>query len=615
MRRRNAPASPPTDPHLAGPFPFTARLRGMSTGGALALLLAAVGAVGIWVLAVGHAERRAVEAVAADARHRLEIYANNLDSAVERFDYLPSVAARDPAVAALAAAGFGHTDPAEVDRVNRYLEAVNASAGSAVLYLMDAEGRTVASSNWNRPDSYLGVDFSYRPYFKDARDQGVGRFYGVGTVTRLPGYFIAAPVERDGRRVGVLAVKIVLDALEDGWRTSHDAVLVADRFGIVFLSSNPEWKFRARRPLDPDTVTYLNETREYVGLDHPPLVLPRSLRTHPDLLVERGLSRYGWTIALAADAHPVAQAAATARIGLALLLLLALAIGLYVRQRVKRLREQRLAKAALDRAYQDLERQVEARTADLRDAQAELVQAAKLAMIGQVAAGVTHELNQPLTALRALADNARLLLDQGRQAEVSQNLTHIAGLVDRMAKISSQLRNFSRRSEGPAQPVALPGAVQEALALLDRRLKEARVQVTVDVPEVTVAFDPVRLQQVLVNLIRNAEDATAGVAEPRIAITAVPALLDQRAAVRVTVADNGPGLDPAVRDRLFDPFVTTKPGGQGLGLGLAISLAITQEYGGQLEARDGDARDGENTGAVFLLTLPLTSVERDDPTA
>jgi two-component system C4-dicarboxylate transport sensor histidine kinase DctB len=132
--------------------------------------------------------------------------------------------------------------------------------------------------------------------------------------------------------------------------------------------------------------------------------------------------------------------------------------------------------------------------------------------------------------------------------------------------------------------------------------------VAVDVPEVVVAFDPVRLQQVLVNLIRNAEDATAGVDDPRITITAAAALLDQRAAVRVAVADNGPGLAPAVRDRLFDPFVTTKPGGQGLGLGLAISLAITQEYGGQLEARDG--ADG---GAVFLLTLPLIPVEHDDP--
>ncbi|WP_376739216.1 cache domain-containing protein, partial [Azospirillum sp. B4] len=224
-----------------------------------------------------------------------EIYANSLDNAIERFDYLPSVAARDPAVSALAA---GQADPAAVDRVNRYLEAVNASAGSAVLYLMDATGRTVAASNWNRSDSYLGIDFSYRPYFLDARDRGLGRFYGVGTVTRLPGYFIAAPVEHDGRRVGVLAVKIVLDALEDGWRTSHDAVMVADRFGIVFLASKPEWKFHARRPLDDDTLKYLEETREYVGLEHPPLVLPRSLQTHPALLVERGLGRYGWTIAL-----------------------------------------------------------------------------------------------------------------------------------------------------------------------------------------------------------------------------------------------------------------------------------------------------------------------------
>ncbi|MDE1150740.1 MAG: ATP-binding protein [Azospirillaceae bacterium] len=585
------------------------RLGGTRPGTVLAWLLAAGLGIGVWILAVAHAEQRAVAASAADARHRLEIYANSLDSAVERFDYLPSVVARDPAVVRLAESGTGGAglDAALVDQVNRYLETVNGSAGSAVLYLMDADGRTVAASNWNRADSYVGVDFSYRPYFKEARDQGLGRFYGVGTVTRLPGYFIAAPVERDGRRVGVLTVKIVLDALEDGWRASHDAVMVADRFGIVFLSSRPEWKFRARRPLEPGTLKYLEDTREYVGLDHPPLVLARSLQAHPDLLVERPLSRYGWTIALAADTGAVAQAAATARIGLALLILLVLASGLYVRQRVKRRRERRLAQVALDRAYQDLERQVEARTADLKAAQAELVQAAKLAMIGQVAAGVTHELNQPLTALRALADNARLLLDQGRTEEVSQNLAFIAGLVDRMAKISSQLRNFSRRSEGPAQPVPLAAAIQEALALLDRRLKESRVTVTVDVPDVAVAFDPVRLQQVLVNLIRNAEDATAGTGSPRITVTAAAMLLDQRPAVRVAVADNGPGLDPAVRDRLFDPFVTTKPGGQGLGLGLAISLAITQEYGGQLEARDGP--DG---GAVFLLTLPVIDTDRDD---
>lgn len=237
---------------------------------------------------------------------------------------------------------------------------------------------------------------------------------------------------------------------------------------------------------------------------------------------------------------------------------------------------------------------------DLRDTQAELVQAGKLAALGQLAAGVGHELNQPLSAIRSYAHNGRKLIALGRVAEAEGNLGKIADLTARMANITNHLKRFARRPDTRLGAVELAPVVQGALALFGDRLREESVELTVDLPEdrpgepLRVRAEEVRLEQVLVNLLSNALDAVADAPQRRIAIAAEAA----EGTVRVTVRDNGPGIPDAVAGQVFDPFFTTKPVGAGLGLGLSISYNIVRDFGGALSV----AESGPG-GTAFLLTL------------
>ncbi|MGR0188564.1 ATP-binding protein [Azospirillum aestuarii] len=237
---------------------------------------------------------------------------------------------------------------------------------------------------------------------------------------------------------------------------------------------------------------------------------------------------------------------------------------------------------------------------DLRDTQAELVQAGKLAALGQLAAGVGHELNQPLSAIRSYAHNGRKLIALGRVAEAEGNLGKIADLTARMANITNHLKRFARRPDTRLGAVELAPVVQGALSLFGDRLREESVELAVDLPEdrpgepLRVRAEEVRLEQVLVNLLSNALDAVAGAPLRRIVIAAEGA----DGTVRITVRDSGPGIPDAVAGQVFDPFFTTKPVGAGLGLGLSISYNIVRDFGGVLSVADSGPG-----GTAFLLTL------------
>ncbi|TWA62538.1 two-component system phosphoglycerate transport system sensor histidine kinase PgtB [Azospirillum brasilense] len=235
---------------------------------------------------------------------------------------------------------------------------------------------------------------------------------------------------------------------------------------------------------------------------------------------------------------------------------------------------------------------------DLRDTQAELVQAGKLAALGQLAAGVGHELNQPLSAIRSYAHNGRKLIALGRVAEAEGNLGKIADLTARMANITNHLKRFARRPDTRLGAVELAPVVQGALSLFGDRLREEAVELAVELPEdgapLRVRAEEVRLEQVLVNLLSNALDAVAGAPQRRVAIAAEAA----GDTVRITVRDSGPGIPDTVAGQVFDPFFTTKPVGAGLGLGLSISYNIVRDFGGALSV----AESGPG-GTAFLLTL------------
>ncbi len=279
--------------------------------------------------------------------------------------------------------------------------------------------------------------------------------------------------------------------------------------------------------------------------------------------------------------------------------------------------ERDAARAALERVNGELESKVEARNAELRAInrnleaeiaertqavrqmeamQAELIRTENLAVIGQLSAGLAHELNQPLAALATLSENAVRFLDRGDGETVRFNLDRITHLVARMGVLTGRLRSFARRADDGVEPVDLGRSVDNALALLGHRVDSARVETRPAAAPVVAAANAIRVEQILMNLIGNAVDATAAAAEPRVEISWV----EEGGRARVRVADNGVGLAPEVAHRIFEPFFTTKANGGGLGLGLAISADIARGFGGAL-----DAANRAGGGAVFTLDLPL----------
>jgi two-component system sensor histidine kinase AauS len=276
------------------------------------------------------------------------------------------------------------------------------------------------------------------------------------------------------------------------------------------------------------------------------------------------------------------------------------------------------AREALQEANNQLERRITERTTDLRAsnerlkgqirerrqaeetlrrAQDELVQAGKLAAIGQMSTSIAHELNQPLAALRTLSGNTVRFLERGQLDIASANLKTINDLIDRMGRITASLRSFARRGDDQGR-ASLGKAVEAALQLLGGRLESLKIQVHAGYDDVQVQIDQTRLEQILVNLIGNALDAMQSQPEPRLWLEGTAS--DGK--YRLRVRDNGHGIDPEARKHLFEPFFTTKPGEQGLGLGLTLSASLAAAAGGHLEVEH--PAEG---GTTFALSLPLVS--------
>jgi len=577
------------------------------------------------------AEAAAYDEIRDQARRVLDLTRANLANEIRRHEAVPQLLARDHAVARFLA---WERHSGDVGAMNRRLEALNAVSGADVTYLMDPTGLTVAASNWNGETPFLGRNFAFRPYFTQAMGGALGRYFGLGSTSNRRGYYFAAPV-RDGATVyGVVAVKVDVEAIEKRWAESRAEVLVSDPDGVVFMASRPQWVLRSLAPLDEATRARVREGRRY---DQAPIhALPVSPSSRPDELVIRatdgGEARYlvlsaampesDWTLRVLGDLGGVGarvqRAVAGAGLGFAFVLLL---IG-FALQRRQRARE-RLETEAATRL--ELERRVRERTAELEDSnrrlsgeiaerehaeaelrrtQAELIQASKLSALGEMSAGISHELNQPLAAIRAFAENAEEFLARERTADAQANLARISALTDRMARIIAALRTFARKDAAPPHGVALAPVLDDALDMLGARIAGQAVAVTGPHarPDVMVLAEPVRLQQVLVNVLANALDAVREAPAPRLDVE-VEAQADT---VSLTVRDNGPGIAPERIHDIFDPFFTTKDVDQGLGLGLSISYGIVAGFGGTIRAGN-DPRGG----AVFTVTLPRAAERRE----
>ncbi|UCV10365.1 sensor histidine kinase [Dechloromonas denitrificans] len=590
------------------------------------------------------AQQLGIADLQATGLHRLDLYTASLEREIGKYAFLPGTLGLERDVLDLLRKPVGNK---LAPQVNAYLEQLNDRAGTLSIYVIDASGHVVASSNWRRADSFIGEDLSFRPYFREAIDSGNGRFFGIGTTRGEPGYYLASTLADESRTLGVAVIKVSLEQLEKSWSTVEAPVMVTDENGVVILGSVADWKFTTLRPLDENTRSAFDQTQQYnrralkpLGLkeiqelDHGARLVriakegPEMVTVYPIagrfLAQSRPLPGTPWTLTVLSHLEQVddiAQSrAALAGVGAAFLFML----GLMLDERRRHLKDRLAAREALQQAHDELERKVDERTADLsaanhllqdeiaeriraertlRAAQDELVQAGKLAVIGQLSTGIAHELNQPLAALRTLSGNGVRFLDRGDLTTTRANLERIAQLVDRMGLITGQLRAFARKSSGQLQAVALCSALDNALALLEQRLSERSINIIrhCPLPEPFSLCDANRLEQVLVNLIGNALDAMDGQSAPCLEISCET--IGQQA--RLTVRDHGPGLAEEALAHLFEPFFTTKEAGVGLGLGLTISAGIVRDFGGTLSGANHPAG-----GAIFTLEIPLTAEPR-----
>jgi two-component system C4-dicarboxylate transport sensor histidine kinase DctB len=629
--------------HALGPVrPAWPVLRRLLTA---VLAVAAVGLAG-WV-GFTSSERLGTLALRDESNHRLDLFASAVQGMVRRLEHVPATVQLNKDVQALL---LEPRHALRVSAVNGYLRRLNAHLGSLAVFVLDERGVVVASSNSEFvDDSRLGEDLSFRPYFLEALSGQVGRHFAIGIHSRQPGYFVSHPI-RDGARVlGVATIKISLDPIEQTWEMLGAPALLVDTQQVVILSSRPEWRYTALADLPLERRVDLQLTRLYDNLAIPRFPVPVNLSVDEDsqviegeisggvrvegeavrpgrgssLVLGRALDGMDWRLLIFRDLRPVRTQAVVHSLLSAVAAGFVLLLALFVNQRRRITRQKLEAKQILERANAELEHKVARRTKaltetnarlrreigereqaeqTLRSAQDELVHAGKMAALGQLATGITHELAQPLGAIRTLAGNAVEFQRRGDQKAVAGNLAIITRLADQMGQIIQPLKGFARKSTAVPARTDVAHAVGNALFLYDQRLRREGVVVRNRcVPGEAVAWcDPNRLEQVLINLIGNAADAMRDRPDRMLTLEVIREAGEGATPLRLDVIDTGPGVPDEVRARLFEPFFTTKEVGVGLGLGLAISRDIVREFHGELEASNHP--DG---GACFTLRLPL----------
>jgi two-component system C4-dicarboxylate transport sensor histidine kinase DctB len=468
--------------------------------------------------------------------------------------------------------------------------------GSASLMLLDRDGRIVGATD----RSALGAITRNKPFYINALRSNTTVF--TLTEREAGGYrfMFSRRVTRGADVLGVIVVEVDLRKFETHWAGISEAVLVTDSTGRIILSTEPRWRglleADAVKRQDPQTAILraIRATADWTILPPDAYVQGEAV-----MRMETRIPFHGWRIASFTTFDSI-RARVNGVIALEIMVTaLVLAFAFYVLSRrtaqgMTILRHEsdvlRDLNARLKREIAEREKMQK----NLEVAEQSLAQSSKLAALGEMSAAVSHELNQPLAAMKTYLAGARLLLDRNRPDEAVASFGRIDGLIERMGAITRQLKSYARKGGDDFRPVEMADALQGALSMMEPQLRQGRVQITQILPDTAVVVfgDQMRIEQVMVNLLRNALDATKSIAAPEVEV-----ILSGGDTANLTVRDNGCGVDDF--DTLFEPFYTTKQPGDGVGLGLAISSGIATDLGGRLIARHG-----QNGGAVFELELP-----------
>ncbi len=518
--------------------------------------------------------------------------------------------------------------------INHYLNHLNANIKTLRIFLTDSIGNIIAASDAGNKDTLIGQKIARRSYFKYARFGHIFQFYGSGTADDVSGYYLATEVENNSQRTGVVVIKIDFEKIAERWKSNEYPIFMYDHNGVIISSSEPKWTFDMIKTINPASVKSILESGQYNQHSLLPLlwVRERQLSDDMELVNIKGnefiaLTRYVPAISMSLTAlYPLAgldRLLWTRIIAVTCLLAFVIICIYLLNQRRLLIRQQFNAQEALKHAYDNLEILVEQRNHELRfknnelnreikeriqseqhlkNFQKELIHTENLAVIGQLSAGLAHEINQPLAALSILSANAIRFLARKDSASVSFNLERIEELVARIGLLTTRLRSFVHYSDDALQAVSITACIDNALLLLGHRLVEHHISCERLEPGTPLyaLCNAARFEQVLVNLINNAIDATQKLAAPRIIIRW--RLKDHRALIQIS--DNGTGLSESACQKLFQPFFTTKKA-SGLGLGLVISKDIINSFKGSLTA--DNLLSG---GAIF--TICLAAARRED---
>ncbi|ASJ97281.1 sensor histidine kinase [Shewanella marisflavi] len=546
-----------------------------------------------------------------------------LSGSLSRYESIPQVLSTNPL---LANALAQQDDPETITPLNLYLEEIQSITEALDIYLVNINGDAIAASNWQQSYSFIGKNFGFRPYFKDAMNGKMGRYFAVGTSSNKRGYYFSYPIynqgypiapnQGDAKVVGAIVVKVDVTEIEQQStgmaRGSNYEFAISDPDNIIFLSSQPKWRLTSLVPVTRQLKQHITASRRYANRDINPLEIepPFTASLAEDYQIyqiggdKHGkeymdnaamMNDAGWRVHILSPMAPIYQSLPPLLLLYgALYLLCALAL-LFAIERRKNIRRMQQAHEQLEQRVKERTQALETSHQELKETQDELIQAAKLTVIGSLSASINHEINQPLAAIRSYAQNTQTLLSRAKWDDVSSNIMTIIELTDRLAAIVSQFKSFTRKSKGNDKAVSVAQCIKDALTIVQPEVDKQGINLVLRNTdcETLIWGDPIRLQQVLINLMSNAMVAMRA-SSPKQLIISVN--LNDR--VEITIEDTGTGIDESQMQKIFDPYYTSSR--QGLGLGLSISRRIVEAMQGKISV----ANRAEG-GAIFNITLPI----------
>ncbi len=547
--------------------------------------------------------------------------ASGLEAHLARFQSLPRILAKTPDIKRV----LYLPNKTVTERTNRLLKQLNKQLSTDVIYVIQTDGTTVASSNYDKPESFVSKNYDFRPYFKTALLGNEGRYHALGTASRKLGYYFSAPIFSGDQIIGVIAIKINLKFIERLTSYPDLDYIVVDENGIIFFSTQKDWMYQALNGLTKEQVANINKSRQY-GKLNPSVILKKTNSTGLDdffcigqkepcknyLHADEHILESKWDVyALSPKRLLLIDLLYSLVLSSSLFWMIALGFLFYrnyksherylADEKDRLLNTVGILTADLRKTNEELQANVDhyrSAKLELEHTQDELIQAEKLALLGELSVGLNHELNQPILAIKAYAENSIRFLQRQQIDATEKNLSEISKISDTMGEIISQFKVFSRK-ENTSSPANMADIVEDSLVIMQPRLSFQKIVLHKHWEDnINSMFfcNSIQVQQVVVNLIANAAQALDRTPNPKIDIS----IFINDDLVVLEVADNGPGIDSQNKENIFTPFFTTKP--QGLGLGLSLSKRIVELFKGKIYAKNNI-----HGGTVFRLEFPAHS--------